>query len=107
MAKKSKSSGTAKTKARKKSAGARKSGGAAKTARGPLTSMDAMEPAQRNAAFRAVQAALAQHRVKGTLTALHFETDVTALLCQPPQVRRMVCQLVNGVVVCEPKCVAP
>jgi hypothetical protein len=100
MAKKRKSSGAKKSgkkSARSKSGGARK----------PLMAIDAMTPAQRNAAFRAVRTALAQQGVKGTLTAIHFETDVSALLCQPPLVRRMVCQLVDGVVECEPKCVQP
>src|SRR5262245_5275019 len=105
MAKKPK---TPKKKAAKAAAGSKTVGKKKSAAKnGPLTSIDAMTPAQRKAVFRAVQTTLSQHRVKGALITMHFDTDITPLLCTPPKVRRMVCRLVSGVPVCGPECVDP
>src|SRR5829696_3390058 len=103
MAKKRKARRTGKTAKAKR---ARKTTRARRAA--PRLAISAMTSAQRTALFRVVEAALARHRVKPKLVALHFTPeDAQLLLCQAPKVRRMVCRKINGVVKCLPMCVDP
>ncbi len=76
-------------------------------AKAPLMPIDAMTPGQRQAVFRDVQAVLSTHGVTNRLLAMHLDTNIQPLVCQPPKVRRMVCSVVNGVPVCRPDCVDP
>jgi hypothetical protein len=71
------------------------------------TTIDAMSAAQQQRVFRALRTMLKQQGVTNELSAVHFDTNIQPLLCQPPKVRRMVCRLIHGVPVCRPECVDP
>ena len=105
MAKKSRKTSTKTVKTPKKTR-TKKTTGARKTA-SPRLALDAMPAARQRAVFRAVEAVLANQRVEGVLTAMHFETNVITLVCPPGTVRRMICRKQNGVVTCGPACVQP
>ena len=98
-------------KAAKKTGAARKAAAkkkaAKKSAQKPLLAIDAMPEARQASIYDAVQQLLTSRGVKGQLMALHLDTDIQALLCQPPKVRRMICRKENGIVRCAPECVDP
>jgi hypothetical protein len=121
MAKKSTAKGATKAKTVKKKAGKKRAGKkkAAKkpavkkpavkkpAAKKPLLAIDAMPESRQTSVYDAVQNLLANRGVRGQLTAIHLDTDVQPLLCQPPKARRMVCRKIDGIVRCAPECVDP
>ena len=73
----------------------------------PLLALEALPPDRQASLFRAIEAAIKQERVSGTLTSLHFENNDFGVICDPGKVRRTVCRKIRGRVVCAPECVDP
>ena len=104
MAKKTKTTGRTKAArtAKSKTAASAKAPGAK-----ALLALEALPPDRQASLFRAIESAIKQERVSGTLTSLHFENNDFGVICDPGKVRRTVCRTIRGRVVCAPECVDP
>jgi hypothetical protein len=72
--------------------------------------IDTLSAEERARIFDSLERRLKELGVNGSLASVHLVTEATAretalVGCPAGQVRRMVCNKVHGVVVCEPKCV--